>query len=51
MVKESRYVVIDNAPHGCLWTHADEVNRALLEFIRAPARPAPDDAVPRTLDV
>jgi pimeloyl-ACP methyl ester carboxylesterase len=38
MVKDSRYVVIDNAPHGCLWTHADEVNRALLEFIRTPAR-------------
>ena len=36
MVKDSRYVVIDDAPHGCLWTHADEVNRALLEFIRTP---------------
>ena len=33
MVKDSQYVVIDDAPHGCLWTHADEVNRALLEFI------------------
>jgi non-heme chloroperoxidase len=37
MVKGSHYVVIDDAPHGCLWTHADEVNRALLEFIGAPA--------------
>jgi pimeloyl-ACP methyl ester carboxylesterase len=37
MVKHSQFVVIDDAPHGCLWTHADEVNRALLEFIRAPA--------------
>ena len=37
IVKDSRYVVIDDAPHGCLWTHADEVNRALLEFIRTPA--------------
>ena len=26
-------VVIANAPHGLLWTHADEVNAALLEFI------------------
>jgi non-heme chloroperoxidase len=34
MVKGSQYVVIDDAPHGCLWTHADEVNHALLEFIR-----------------
>jgi pimeloyl-ACP methyl ester carboxylesterase len=37
MVKHSQFVVIDDAPHGCLWTHADEVNRALLEFIRTPA--------------
>ena len=36
IVKDSQYVVIDDAPHGCLWTHADEVNRALLEFIRTP---------------
>ena len=33
LVKNSRYVVIDGAPHGCLWTHADEINRALLEFL------------------
>ena len=40
MVKDSQFVVIEDAPHGCLWTHADEVNRALLEFIRTPAPPA-----------
>jgi pimeloyl-ACP methyl ester carboxylesterase len=33
LVDDSHYVVIDGAPHGCLWTHADEVNRALLEFL------------------
>jgi non-heme chloroperoxidase len=33
LVEDSHYVVIDGAPHGCLWTHADEVNRALLEFL------------------
>jgi non-heme chloroperoxidase len=33
LVADSHYVVIDGAPHGCLWTHADEVNRALLEFL------------------
>jgi non-heme chloroperoxidase len=33
LIADSRYVVIDGAPHGCLWTHADEVNRALLEFL------------------
>ncbi len=37
MVKDSQYVVIDDAPHGCLWTHADEINRALLEFVGAAA--------------
>jgi pimeloyl-ACP methyl ester carboxylesterase len=37
LVKDSRYVVIDGAPHGCLWTHADEVNNALLEFVGAAA--------------
>jgi non-heme chloroperoxidase len=35
LVEDSHYVVIDGAPHGCLWTHADEVNRALLEFLVA----------------
>jgi non-heme chloroperoxidase len=37
MVKDSRYVVLDDAPHGCLWTHADEVNAALLDFVGAVA--------------
>ncbi|MET8564539.1 alpha/beta hydrolase [Streptomyces flaveolus] len=27
------YVEIDGAPHGLLWTHADEVNKALLAFL------------------
>ncbi|MCX5583188.1 alpha/beta fold hydrolase [Streptomyces erythrochromogenes] len=27
------YVVIEGAPHGLLWTHADEVNNALLAFV------------------
>jgi non-heme chloroperoxidase len=33
LIEDSHYVVIDGAPHGCLWTHADEVNRALIEFL------------------
>ncbi|MHA7271022.1 alpha/beta fold hydrolase [Arthrobacter sp. HLT1-20] len=28
------YVEIDGAPHGLLWTHAEEVNAALLVFLR-----------------
>jgi non-heme chloroperoxidase len=33
----STYVVIEDAPHGCLWTHADEVNKALLDFVTSDA--------------
>ncbi|MDP9366081.1 MAG: alpha/beta hydrolase [Chloroflexota bacterium] len=29
----SRLVVVEGAPHGLLWTHAEEVNRALLDFV------------------
>ena len=29
----AQYVEIDGAPHGLLWTHADEVNAALLSFV------------------
>jgi pimeloyl-ACP methyl ester carboxylesterase len=33
MVKGSRLVRIEGGPHGINWTHAAEVNRALLEFL------------------
>ena len=33
LVPDARYVEIDGAPHGLLWTHAEEVNTALLEFL------------------
>ena len=33
MLPEADYVEIDGAPHGMLWTHADEVNNALLTFL------------------
>ncbi|MBO0607841.1 alpha/beta fold hydrolase [Myceligenerans salitolerans] len=33
-VPEADYVEIEDAPHGLLWTHADEVNRALKDFLR-----------------
>jgi non-heme chloroperoxidase len=29
----AEYVEIEGAPHGMLWTHADEVNAALLAFL------------------
>lgn len=31
---DADYVEIDGAPHGLLWTHAAEVNEALLGFLR-----------------
>jgi pimeloyl-ACP methyl ester carboxylesterase len=34
---DARYVEIDGAPHGLLWTHADEVNAALHSFLDLPA--------------
>jgi pimeloyl-ACP methyl ester carboxylesterase len=34
LIKGSRLAVIKGGPHGLNWTHADEHNRALLEFLR-----------------
>ncbi|WP_053204594.1 alpha/beta fold hydrolase [Jiangella muralis] len=31
---DADYVEIEGAPHGLLWTHADEVSEALLGFLR-----------------
>ncbi len=33
LVPDADYVEVDGAPHGLLWTHADEVNGALLRFV------------------
>ncbi|KIH97813.1 bromoperoxidase [Streptomonospora alba] len=33
LLPQARYVEIENAPHGLLWTHADEVNSTLLDFL------------------
>lgn len=32
---KAHYVEIEGAPHGLLWTHTDEVNAALLDFLGA----------------
>ncbi len=32
-VRGSRLVVLKDAPHGFTWTHAEEVDRALVEFL------------------
>jgi len=33
LVQGSRLVVVKDGPHGITWTHAAEVNRALVEFL------------------
>lgn len=35
LLPDATYVEIEGAPHGLLWTHGDEVNEALLAFLRA----------------
>ncbi|MBI9113501.1 alpha/beta fold hydrolase [Sanguibacter suaedae] len=34
-VPDATYVEVEGAPHGLLWTHADEVNAALTSFLDA----------------
>ncbi len=36
LLPDADYVEIEGAPHGLLWTHADEVNEALLAFLLTP---------------
>ena len=33
-VKQAQVHIIKDAPHGCNWTHATDVNKKLLEFLR-----------------
>lgn len=33
LLPDAEYVEIDDAPHGLLWTHASQVNDALLAFV------------------
>jgi non-heme chloroperoxidase len=37
MLPGSQLVTLPGAPHGIPWTHADEVNKAIMDFIGAPA--------------
>jgi non-heme chloroperoxidase len=40
LLENARSTVIAGGPHAIIWTHADEVNQALLDFI---AHPGPAD--------
>jgi non-heme chloroperoxidase len=33
MLPSATYIEIEGAPHGMLWTHGEEVNKALLDFL------------------
>ena len=33
MLPSATYLEIEGAPHGMLWTHGEEINKALLEFL------------------
>jgi non-heme chloroperoxidase len=35
MIKNVKFVELPDGPHGVLWTHADHINRELLDFLRA----------------
>jgi non-heme chloroperoxidase len=39
LLKNARSVIIDGGPHAIIWTHADEVSRALLDFIGDQGQP------------
>jgi non-heme chloroperoxidase len=33
MLPSATYIEIEDAPHGMLWTHGEEINKALLDFV------------------
>jgi non-heme chloroperoxidase len=33
MLPDATYIEIEGAPHGMLWTHGEEINKALLDFL------------------
>jgi non-heme chloroperoxidase len=35
LIKDVRLVVVEGGPHAIPWTHADQVNTALLDFLRS----------------
>jgi non-heme chloroperoxidase len=37
LIKDVRLVPVQGGPHNIAWTHPDEVNAALLEFLGRPS--------------
>jgi non-heme chloroperoxidase len=40
LIDDVKLVAVEGGPHNIAWTHSDDVNEALLEFIGAPTRVA-----------
>jgi non-heme chloroperoxidase len=38
LLENARFTIIAGGPHAIIWTHADEVNQALLDFIGHPSQ-------------
>jgi non-heme chloroperoxidase len=34
LIKRSRHIRVEDGPHAIIWTHAEQVNQALLDFIK-----------------
>jgi non-heme chloroperoxidase len=34
LIKDMQLVVIDGGPHAIAWTHSEQVNQALLTFLK-----------------
>lgn len=35
LIRDAGYVAVPDGPHAIIWTHADQVNSALLDFLGA----------------
>jgi hypothetical protein len=45
LIEGSRLVVVKGAPHGLNWTHAAELNHALLDFLKIGAAHKKSDSI------
>jgi hypothetical protein len=50
LITDIKLVVIEGAPHAIAWTHADQVNKALLDFL-ADQPPIPAGSTSRSRSV
>ncbi len=48
LLTNARSTIITGGPHAIIWTHADEVNQALLDFISHPGQPSGPQNPPRS---